>query len=152
AALQEARDRVQKLIPAQDALRSEAEAARDPRQRDSKENQPGQRAQNVRKMASRQTELQVQTRDTKELIEQHANKVAEQLGKADSAMQAAKERLRESQPQKATDSQKTASDRLQEAKDSLDQLVAEEEKRQRDPLVGLEKAIEQLEKLIADEK
>lgn len=152
AALQEARDRVQKMIPAQEALRDETEAVKDPRQRDSKENQPAQRAQNIRKMASRQTELQVQTRDTKELIEQHASKVADTLSKADNAMQAAKERLRESQPQKATDPQKTASDRMQEAKDSLDQLVAEEEKRQRDPLVGLEKAIEQLEKLIADEK
>jgi hypothetical protein len=152
AALQEARDRVQKLIPEQDALRAEAEAAQDPRQRDAKDVQPDRKIQTAQKLASRQTEVQVQTRDTKDLVEQHAPDVAQKLTKADNAMQVARERLRESQPQRAPESQKIAGARLQEAKDLLDQLVAQEEKHQRDPLVGLEKAIEQLDKLIADEK
>jgi hypothetical protein len=152
AALQEARDRVQKLIPKQQALRDESEAAKDPRQADSREARPNTREANANKQAAQQTELQVQTRDTQDLIKEHATDVAGELKKADKAMAEAKDRLRTAQPQKAVEPQDKAVKNLETAKERLDQLVAEEEKRQRDPLVGLQKAIEDLEKLIAEQQ
>jgi len=152
AALQEARDRVQKLIPQQKALREEAEAAKDPRQRDASDARPNNREAEGNQQSARQTELQVQTRDAKDLVRQHAADVAEKLAKAESSMGEAKDRLRNAQAQKAVEPQGKAVKNLEDAKQMLDKLVAEEEKRQRDPLVGLQKAVEDLEKLIAQQQ
>ncbi len=151
AALQEARDRVQKLIKDQETLRQQAQTYQDQKKLKQNEGKPNQVIQEALKMATRQMELLVQTRDTKDLVQPHAAQVAEKLTGVDATMQEAKDRLREILPLKSIDPQTKSTKQLEETKSLLDQLVAEEEKRQRDPLVGLEKAIAQLEKLIAEQ-
>lgn len=150
--MQEARDRVQKLLQQQNALRDQTAAAKDPRDRDAKENQFKERDQDLARKAAKQAETMVQTRDVKELLDEIAKDTAKTLEQSASAMQEAKDRLRESRQDQALAPQTKAAEKLEQAKKQLDELVAQEEKNQRDPLAALQRAIEQIEKLIAEQK
>ncbi len=150
--LQEARDRVQKLLQQQNDLRDQTVATKDPRQADANKDQPKDREQNAARKSAKQAEVMVQTRDVKDLLTDVAKDTAQTLEQSAVAMQVAKDRLRESQQKQALEPQTQAAEKLAQAKKQLDDLVVAEEKNQRDPLAALQRAIEQIEKIMAEQK
>ncbi|HQR06543.1 MAG TPA: hypothetical protein PLN21_06960 [Gemmatales bacterium] len=150
--LQEARDRVQKLLEQQNALKDQSVTAKDPRQADAKKEPLKEREQTAARKSARQAEVMVQTRDVKELLTEIAKDTAQTLEQSAANMQAAKDQLRASQQQQALEPQTKAAEKLAEAKKQLDELVVAEEKSQRDPLAALQRAMEQIDKIIAEQK
>lgn len=150
--LQEARSRVEQLLQLQSQLRQETLAEKDPRQKDSKQNQFNEKELLAARQSARQQEVLIQTRDLKELVQDITKETAAVLDQSVQAMQQAKQSLRDNQPHKALEPQTQATDKLAQARKTLDELVAAEEKAQRDPLTALQRAMEQIDKIIADQK
>ena len=152
AALREARERLDQAIQEQEALRQEAQMRQDPRVQDVARPRPDEAAQQLQELGDRQTRLEQEARDTRNLLRPHAQDVASRLQPAERAMQQAQEALRENQPSRATRPQDQALDALRDARNQLDRLIAEAERQQRDPLAALERAQQRIDQLLQQQR
>lgn len=150
--LQEARDRVATLVQQQTQARDEVVASLDPRQKDALKEKNQEREHLAARQSAKQAEVMVQTKDVRELLTEVGNPAADTLQQSLGHMQEAKDNLRENRASKAKTPQTSAIEKLTKAQQQLDELVAAEEKLQRDPLEGLKRAIDQLDKIIADQQ
>ncbi len=153
AALQEARQRLQRVIEIEDTLRMDAHSHLDPRVRDMAMKSGAENAApNPQKMSTKQFQLEHETRDTRHLLSPHVEDLASRLAPAEKAMQQAEQALRQSNPVNAVKPQGDATETLRAVHRDLDRLIAEAEKQQRDPLTALQKAEETLERIIREQK
>jgi hypothetical protein len=150
--LQEARDRVASLVQQQTTARDEVSASQDPRQKDALKEKAQDREHQASRQSARQAEVMVQTKDVKELLTDIGKPAADTLQQSLGYMQEAKDHLREHRSSKARTPQTEAIGKLTRAQQQLEELVAAEEKLQRDPLEGIKRAIDQLDKIIADQQ
>src|SRR5206468_3426758 len=76
---------------------------------------------------------------------------AEKLDSAEKAMKEAKEALAKNDAKKSQAPQEKASQELKQARQDLDRMIAAAEKEKTDPLAALQKAAEQLDKIIKEQ-
>ena len=158
AALKDARDKVEKVIAAEQQLKKDTEekkADRDPdttNVRDPRNRQdPAKEIAN--KLADRQAKVEFDARDARKAVEQVAKDVAAKITPAESEMRRAEDELRRNQDREsAAEAEQKATDRLKDAKDELDKLIAQAEKERTDALAATKKALEEVNKLIQDQK
>jgi hypothetical protein len=151
-ALREARDKVEKAIQAEQALKAEtAEKPKaEPNPRDRFRADPEKAV--TSQLADRQSKLEFDTREIRKSLEEVAKEAAAKLAPAESEMRRAEDELREADAPKAVEPQANAVDRLTEAREELDKQIAAAEREKRDALAATKKAAEMVDKLLAEQK
>jgi hypothetical protein len=177
AALRAARERIDEALAKQEAIREETKDKKEPEKKkeeakkssfaELRPNVPrienGRRsdmeksireAQAVEKnseLSQKQAEVEFDTKDTADLLKPLAKETAEKVSKAEQAMKESKEALAKNDAKKAETPQEKASKELKEARQDLDKMIAAAEKEKTDPLAALQKAAEDLDKVIKDQ-
>ncbi|MCZ2342928.1 MAG: hypothetical protein LC104_14235 [Bacteroidales bacterium] len=149
AALREARDAVHKLAEAERALRQDTTAkpkTPTPAKADAAQKQ-AEKAEH-HQLADRQATLEFQTRQARKAIENVAREAAARLIPAESEMRRAEENLRSLKRDAAADPQKNAEKRLAEVLEKIDEQIAATEQQKSDPLAAVQKASEEIAKLM----
>ena len=158
ATMKEARDKIEKLIAAEKELKKQTE---DDKKFDRSQPEYTRRSttktdpvkEHANKLADTQAKIEFDTRDVRKLTEQVAKEVAQKLLQPEQEMKRATDELRNSQNQKAAlDAETKAEKLLEEAKKELDKLIAKADAEKTDALVATKKAIEEVNKLIAEQK
>ncbi|HET6574606.1 MAG TPA: hypothetical protein VFG68_13440, partial [Fimbriiglobus sp.] len=152
-ALREARDRVEKLLQAEQELKADTD--RRPNFANRRERFDRGRTDPLREhanqLADRQARLEFDTRDVRQAVEAIAQEAAAKLTPAESEMRRAQDKLRDGGLKQAISPEENAADRLREARDELDKMIAAAEKAKSDPLEAAKRAAEQIEQLIKDQ-
>lgn len=151
-AILEAKAKLDAAAKEQQALRDESQKDQDPRKQDQARREKPDGKNNPAETANRQAAVELDTRDAKNLLKPHANELAEKLTPAEKAMQEAQQALKDNNPSKAAKPQAKASEKLDEVRKQLDQMIADAEKKLGDPLAALQDAKETIDKLIQEQQ
>lgn len=152
-ALREARDRVEKLLQAEQELKADTEQRPDfanRRERFDRSRTDPMR-EHANQLADRQARLEFDTRDVRKTVDDLAREVAAKLTPAESEMRRAQDELRDGDLMGAVPPEENAADRLREARDELDKLIEAAEKAKSDPLEAAKRAAEQIEQVIKEQ-
>lgn len=152
-ALREARDRVEKLLQAEQELKKDTEQRPDFANRRERfdRGRTDPLREHANQLADRQARLEFDTRDVRKAVEDIAQDAAAKLTPAESEMRRAQDELRDGDLKGAASPEENAANRLREARDELDKLIAAAEKAKSDPLEAAKRAAEQIEQLIKDQ-
>jgi hypothetical protein len=152
AAMREARDRIEKAIREQEAIKAETQKQPETPapQRDRFRQDPTQ--VHAQQLAEQEARLEFDTREIRRSLENVAKEVAEKLTPAESEMRRAQEELRRVDLESAVEPQENAADRLREARDELDRQIAAAEQERADPLAAAKKAAELVDRLLEEQK
>ncbi len=154
-AMKDARDMVEQARRLQEALVQETENRPDvPRQRTDRARQEVARDQ-AAKLADQQAKIEFDTREARKALEPAAKDLAAKLTPAESEMRRAQEALRKPDAKSddgAADAEKSAVEKLTDARDELDKRIATAELAKADALTATKNAAEQVDKLIKDQK
>ncbi len=160
AALKEARDKVEKLIKEQEALTKET--IEKPESKLPEFNGRGgfnrggrvdpEQARTAQ-LADKQARLEYDTRETRKAIETIpvAKEVAGKIVPAEGDMRKSEDELRQTAPERSVEPQRDAADKLRDARNELDKLIAQAEKDKADPLAAVKNAAEQVKELIKEQ-
>ena len=156
AQLKESRDKVDKLIAAEKELKAQTE---DAKKFDRTQNEPQRRQgtdpvkENANKLADQQAKIEFDTRDVRKQLEKAAPEVSRKLQEPEQQMHQAHDELRNNQNQKAAvEAEGRAEKQLAEARKELDKLIAKAEAEKTDPLTATKKALEEVTKLLQEQK
>lgn len=157
-AMKEARDKIEKTIQAEQALKAETEIAKKPEEQKRPPDRferyaPDPKKVETQRLADQQAKLEFETREVRKALEDVAKEAAAKLTPAESEMKRAQDELRQNaDPDKAVPAEENSIDRLKEAREELDKQIAQAEKEKSDALAATKKAAEQVEKLIQEQK
>jgi hypothetical protein len=153
AALREARDRVEKLLQAEQELKKDTETRPDFANRRERfdRGRTDPTREHANQLADRQARLEFDTRDVRKTVDELAREVAAKLTPAESEMRRAQDELRDGDLKGAVSPEGNAADRLREARDELDKLIEAAEKAKSDPLEAAKRAAEQIEQIIKEQ-
>jgi hypothetical protein len=140
------------LFPGLETLPKDPPAKQlDPRAEREKALKDAVNAEKNAKLAEKQTQIAFDTKDTANILKPLAPDAAKALDAADKEMKATKENLLKNDAKKAAEPQAKAADNLKDAKAQIDRLIAAEEKAKSDPLAAVQKALENIDKIIQDQ-
>ena len=148
--LREARDRLDDTIKKQNELREEtAKVPESTRNRRGVDPKP----QHAREMAAKESRNEFDTKQTHDLLKDTAKDAADAVKPAEQELHKAVEELRKATTDFKTpiEQQEKAADALKEARKTVDDLIAKEEKKRTDPLEAVNAAKEKVEELIKDQ-
>jgi hypothetical protein len=144
-ALREAHDRLTNVLVNQEALRRQAEnAAREPRA-------PADE-QRPRELGDRQGRLEHAARNAGAVLPPQDQDLSQRLTPAEQAMRHAEDTLRQNHPARAAQPQTQAAQALQKVQKDLEQRIAAAEKEWGDPLAAAQHALEQVNRLVQEQK
>src|SRR5262245_56952446 len=159
SALKEARDKVEKLIKEQEGLTKETTERPEIRQEYTGRggfNRGGRvdpEQARAAQLGDKQARLEFDTREARKAIETIpvAKDVAEKIVPAEGDMRKAEDELRRTALNNAVEPQRDAADKLRDARNDLDKLIAQAEKDKADPLAAVKNAAEQVKELIKEQ-
>ena len=151
--LKETREKLEHARKAEEALKADTQALKE---KDKSAQLNPQRADaqkaDANQLADRQGLLEFDTREARKALETVSKELAAKLSPAESEMRRAQDELRDKKLDDAKVAEANAAEKLQDAVRELDKQIAAAEKSKSDPLTAAKKAVEEIEKLIKDQK
>lgn len=102
-------------------------------------------------LGKQQTRLEYETKGTENLLKPQVADLAAKLQEAEAAMDAAKNALERNAPKNAVEPQEAAKGALEKVRKEVDQMIVAAEKAKKDPLAALQKAADDVERILQDQ-